>query len=449
MLAKITNYTNKRHKLYALFTLIVFILPFIKLNGNHFFLLSFVDYKLNIFFMAFNIQELYLMPFLIMTFFLMILFVTTLAGRVWCAWACPQTIFRFIYRDLLQTSIFKIHKSIKNKQKPAPGHFLSKLISTIIFYLLTLIFISNILWYFIPPEQFFAYLKDFGNHTFLFGIVFIASLAFTFDIVFIKEKFCVYVCPYARIQSTMFDDDTIQVIYDEQRGGVIYDQKQRGTLYHHKKIENPQLNECINCEACVHVCPTHIDIREGMQLDCINCLECSDACSHVQARFNRPSLISWTSINSLKSKLPVRWLRIRTAGYMGVLVVILIASFFVGKNKEYMLLNINRTAELYNISTNMNGEKELTNAYIFLFQNIDDKPHKYAFSVEDKNIKIIRPKNYTSLKAGGKIKRIVVLKAVAGYEKLHGSKPISIKAYAIDDKKIQITRKTIFAYPKI
>lgn len=443
----ISNYTQKRHRLYLIFTIIVFVLPFIKINGNHFFLLSFVNFKLNLFFFSFNMQELYLMPFMIMTFFLTILCMTTLAGRVWCAWACPQSIFRFIYRDLLQTKIFHINKSVKNKQKQVKGEYAKKIISTIIFYILTVIFISNIMWYFIPPEHFFAYLKDIGNHTFLFGIILIASLAFCFDIVVIKEKFCVYVCPYARIQSTMFDDDTIQVIYDEKRGGVIYDQNQKGELYHHKKIDKPVLNECVNCESCVRVCPTHIDIREGMQLDCINCLECADACSHVQAKFNRPSLIRWSSINSIETKRPVKWLRIRTAGYMGVLVLVFVAGIFMAGTKKYMLLNINRTAELYSVHKNINGKEELTNAYIFLFENLDDKPHKFAFEVEDKNLEVIRPKGYTKLDAGAKIKRIVVLRAKGDFKGINGTRPIIVKAFAIDNKKIQVSTKSIFMYP--
>ncbi len=93
----------------------------------------------------------------------------------------------------------------------------------IIFYFISLVAVSNLLWYFIPPEDFFNYIQNPGEHLLLLGILFCASLLFTLDITYLQEKFCVYVCPYARIQSVMFDHDTMQVIYDEKRGGLIYD----------------------------------------------------------------------------------------------------------------------------------------------------------------------------------------------------------------------------------
>lgn len=449
MQAKITNYTKKRYIGYILISMLALVLPFIKIKGNHFFLLSFVHFKLNIFFFSFNIQELYLMPFLIMSLFLFIFFITTLAGRVWCAWSCPQTIFRVIYRDLLQTKLFKIHKNINNKQKVSKANIFKKLLALLCFYFLSVIAISNLLWYFVPPEDFFSYLNNIGDHTFLFGIVFIGSLAFTFDIAYLKEKFCVYVCPYARVQSTMFDNDTMQVIYDEERGGIIYDQSQRANSDHHKKIANPKLLECTACEACVRVCPTHIDIREGMQLDCINCLECADACSKVQAKLQRPSLINFTSINALKNKERVKYIRTRTLGYFIVLIIICVVSVFVGKTKEYMLLNINRSSQLYSINKNIKGEEELSNAYIFLFQNIDSKAHEYYFEVRAKDIIIQRPSKPFKLRAGGKVKKIVVLKAIAKKKpEYKNPRTISIRAFALDDKKISVDRQSIFVYPK-
>ncbi|MCC2988247.1 cytochrome c oxidase accessory protein CcoG, partial [Campylobacter jejuni] len=168
------------------------------------------------------------------------------------------------------------------------------------------------------------------------------------DITYLQEKFCVYVCPYARIQSVMFDHDTMQVIYDEKRGGLIYD----GHTKLHKK---PPEGECIGCEACVSICPTHIDIRKGMQLECINCLECADACSKVQSKFNRPSLINWTSAKAIETRSKVHYLRFRTIAYFIVLLIALLTLIIMGSKKESMLLNINRSSELYNIS-NVKGE---------------------------------------------------------------------------------------------
>ncbi|TKX31303.1 cytochrome c oxidase accessory protein CcoG [Campylobacter estrildidarum] len=443
----ITNYTKKRYLVYSIVSIIAFILPFIKINGNHFFLLSFDHSKLNLFFISFSTQEFYLMPFILMLLFLSIFFITTLGGRIWCAWTCPQTIFRVIYRDLIQTKILKIRKNINNKQKEYSGQYFKKTIAIILFYFISIITISNLLWYFVPPEDYFEYIKNPNEHFLLIGILFFASLLFTLDVTYLAEKFCVYICPYARVQSVMFDRDTMQVIYDEKRGGVIFD----GKFKLHKK---PPQGECIGCEACVSVCPTHIDIRAGMQLECINCLECADACSKIQNKFNRPSLINWTSVKAIETRDKIKYFRFRTIAYFIVLLIVFTALIIMGSKKEYMLLNINRSSELYQIS-HINDKVEISNAYTFLFQNTDSKTHEYYFEAKiegmDNSVEIVRPSKPFVLKAGEQAKKIVVIRAI---KKLVNDDqkdiifPLHIKAYTKDDNKITIFRKTIFVYPK-
>lgn len=117
MQGHITNYTKKRYFVYLIASIIIFSLPFIRINENHFFLLSFDHSKLNLFFISFSTQEFYLMPFVLIFLFLFIFFITTLGGRIWCAWSCPQTIFRVIYRDIIQLNFLKFAKiSITNKK---------------------------------------------------------------------------------------------------------------------------------------------------------------------------------------------------------------------------------------------------------------------------------------------------------------------------------------------
>ena len=218
----------------------------------------------------------------------------------------------------------------------------------------------------------------------------------------------------------MFDNDTIQVIYDENRGGKIYD----GHTKLWKKSPN-KADECTGCENCVKICPTHIDIRKGMQLECINCLECVDACTKTMAGLNLPSLISWTSSNSLKTKQKVRYMRFKTIGYIVVMTVAALALALMSTKKEHMLLNINRTSELYKIS------------------------HDGNIEVNDTNIKILRPKSSIELKSGEKKKVIVVLGSANIGEYKGGPHTISINAYANDEKeRINIVRETIFVYPK-
>ncbi len=447
MSCKPTHYTKRRYSVYAIVTLIALVLPFIRINGNHLFLLSFDKKQLHLLFTSFDMQELYLMPFLLIILFLSIFFMTTLGGRVWCGWTCPQTIFRVIYRDLICTKILKIRKNIKDKQKEFDENIIKKTISVIIWAALAFVAASNFMWYFVPPEDFFTYLANPAEHKLLVGILIGITTFLVFDVVFLAENFCIYVCPYARVQSVMFDNDTIQVIYDENRGGKLYD----GHTKLGKKPTTPGA-ECIDCEACVRVCPTHIDIRKGMQLECINCLECSDACSEVMGKLGKKSLINWTSAKAIKTRSKVKYFRFRTIGYMVALSIAVIALGLMTTKKEHMLLNINRATQLYSIKVLDDNTPKVQNAYTFLIQNTDNVEHTYYFDINETRIKIDRPLKSITLKAGGKKKVIVVLSTTQTLvDDTRRDTPIdiTINAYAKDAKEtINVDRKTIFVYPK-
>lgn len=432
---KITNYFRTRIIAYTFITIFVFILPFIKINGNHLFLLSFDKKMLHLFFISFNTNELYLMPFLLIMMFVFIFFITNLLGRVWCAWGCPQTIFRVIFRDLIQTKIFKIYSTRENKQSKPKDKKISQILSIVIFYFISLVAASNFMWYFIPPEDFFTYIQYPQEHKILIGILIILPLFITFDIVFLKENFCVYICPYARIQSVMFDNDTKTIIYDEERGGVINK---------NDKANQEDLKECINCKACVRVCPTHIDIRKGMQLDCINCLECVDACSSIQATLNRPSLIDWVSTKELKNKEKLSFFRLRTITYIFIMCVMFVGFVYSASTKEKMLLNINRTSELYYINSK---KQSIDNVYTVLIHNTDNKKHKFVLEVLDDEISVVKPKKQIEVKPNQKLKKIVVLRSKENKDNI-SNKHIKIKAFAIDDSEIFTITDTIFIYPK-
>lgn len=433
------SYAKKRYIFFACITLIALILPFIRINDTQLFLLSFDKSRVDLFFTKFDMQELYLLPFLFITLFLTIFFLTTLAGRVWCGWSCPQTIFRTIFRDLIQTKILKIRKNIQNKQNEPQGQMFKRTLAIAIWCVLALIIAANFLWYFVPPFEFLAYISEPSEHKILLAFWFGIAAWLVYDVVILKENFCVYVCPYARVQSVMFDSDTIQVIYNQNRGGVIFNGKEKFK----KPKEEGAL--CTGCEACVRICPTHIDIRKGMQLECINCLECHDACSKVMGHFNERSLIEWRSINSIKEQKRVKILRFRTVAYLVILSCVLTAGFFMSGKKENMLLNINRTSELYRVLE----QNEVENSYVFLVQNTQNKEHAFYFEIDDKNIEISRPSKPFSLKAGAKQRIIVTLKSknknTSDKDLL---KHISIRAFAIDEPTISVQRQSTFIYPK-
>ena len=433
------SYAKRRYIFFACITLVIFILPFIRINDAQLFLLSFDKSRVDLFFTKFDMQELYLLPFLFITLFLTIFFLTTLAGRIWCGWSCPQTIFRAVFRDLLQTKILKIRKNIQNKQNEPQGQILKRALAVGIWCVLALIIAANFMWFFVPPFEFLAYISDPSEHKILLAFWLGIAAWLVYDVVILKENFCVYVCPYARVQSVMFDSDTIQVIYNQKRGGVIYDGREKFK----KPKEEGAL--CTGCEACVRICPTHIDIRKGMQLECINCLECSDACAKVMGHFNESSLIEWRSINSQNENKKVKIFRFRTVAYLVILCVVLVAAALMSGKKESMLLNINRTSELYKVLE----QGEVENSYVFLVQNTQSKDHKFYFEIDDKSIEISRPNKPFTLKAGAKQKVIVTLKSKnENTSEKDLLKHINIKAYATDEPTISVQRASTFIYPK-
>ncbi|MDD6055495.1 MAG: cytochrome c oxidase accessory protein CcoG [Helicobacteraceae bacterium] len=443
----VRQYFKRRYVMYFFTTIIIFAIPFIRINGNHIFLLSFDHKQLHLLGISFDMQELYLMPFLLILMFLFIFFITNLAGRVWCGWACPQTIFRVIFRDLIETKILGLRKNMKNRQKEPDMSLginkLKKAVAIVIWVFLALGAASNLMWYFVPPEDFFSYIQNPLEHKYLmiFWLGFSAFLVA--DIVFIKENFCAYMCPYVRIQSVLYDNDTIMTVYDYKRGGAVFNDKGE------KMWKKPEgLNaECTGCEACVKICPTHIDIRKGMQLECINCLECSDACTKVMSGLGKESLISWTSPQSIEDRQKVRYFRFKTIAYVVLMAAVFVGLLIMGSKKENMLLNINRQ-ELYSIRDNARVE----NSYIFLFQNTNKDDYEFYFEIlGNEAVKIKRPSKPFLIKAGEKVKQVVVLYSDENLAKDSAKDthiPLQIRAFATNSKEsVEVFRESVFIYP--
>jgi cytochrome c oxidase accessory protein FixG len=445
-------YRYKRYYTFIIATIFALVIPWVRINGGHFFLLNFDHKQIHLFFTKFDMQELYVMPFLLIFGFLGVFFMTTLGGRVWCGWLCPQTIFRVIYRDLIQTKLLGIRKSIQNKQKEPQGQSGKKAIGFLLWVILAFVAAVDFIWFFVPPEDFMKYIQNPSEHTVMVTTILVVAGFLIYDIVKLKEDFCIYVCPYARVQSVMYDEETIQTIYNTERGGHIYSEDQETKLVHSlKELKAKESDaECTMCDSCVRVCPTHIDIKRGMQLECINCLECADACTKVMGALGKESLITWTSYSAVKEHRRPKFFRFRTIAYGVALTVALTGLLIMGSKKEHMLLNINRTTQLYKIKDN---GKRVNNAYIFLFQNTERKNHKYYFEVEGHpDIKIARPSRPFQLNAGKKAKKVVVLyttKELIKNDKKDTPIPITIKAYATDDKEhIVVKRDTAFVYPR-
>ena len=458
------SWRGKRYYFFVFFTVFSLVLPWLTIEGNHFFLLSFDKLKLHLAFVQYDMQELYLMPFVLMLFFLGIFGMTVMGGRVFCGWVCPQTIFRAIYRDLIETKILGLRKRIKNKQQePDMSLFenkVKKLIAVLLWTLLALIASANFLWFFVPPEDFFAYLTNPMDHTTLFGILLFSTAFLIYDVVKLKEDWCIYVCPYSRIQSVLYDEHTVMALYNTHRGGDIYDESKEklpSSSQDEIQARAGEHAECTACESCVTVCPTHIDIRKGLQLECINCLECVDACTSVMGKLGKPSLVQWSSDYEVtEQKGKTQYFRTKIIAYIVLLIGIMIALGVMGSKKEYMLLNINKENRLYSIKKSAN-DVVVDNAYEFLVQNTQHEKMKFFFEVippkgMEGKITIEKPAKPFTVVPGVKKKKIVVLRTTQMLidDARHDTViPITIRAYALGhEDKIVVFRNSTFTFPR-
>lgn len=420
------SYATKRYWFYAFVTLFTFVVPFITVNGNHLLLLSFEKLQFHFMGLAYDVNEFYIMPFLLMFLFIGIFALTSILGRAWCGWGCPQTIFRTIYRDLIQGTLLDLRNSANKQKRMDTSPLENKLKIVVGFLLWTLIAITastNFIWYFVPPEDFFTYMHHPEEH--LFIIIFIATTAafLIYDIVWMQESFCTYLCPYSRIQTVLYDDNTKHVVYNTNRGA----------------------QECTACEACVKVCPTHIDIRKGLQLECINCLGCADACSTVMRKLGKKSLIEWGSPKSILHDIKCSIFSKRNMMYFVAMTGSLIFAAAFASEQERVLVNINKPNELYK---EQNGI--VSNNYIVNIHNTQKQTYTYDVKVEDKNFRIDSFEALT-LKPDGMRKRILVISTnqnLSQSDRRDTALKVKLTIFAKEDPKISVVKEISFIYPR-
>jgi cytochrome c oxidase accessory protein FixG len=340
-----------------------------------------------------------------------------------------------------------------------PENRVKKAVAVTLWVILSLVASANLMWYFVPTEDFFNYLLDPFEHMILFGTVLFCAFFLIYDIVFLQEDYCIYVCPYSRVQSVLYDENTVMALYNTNRGGHIYDEHKVKIFTKQKDLQAVEPHaECTACESCVTVCPTHIDIRKGLQLECINCLECVDACTVVMGKLGKPSLVTWSSeYEIIDKKGKTQYFRPKIVAYMILLVGLAIGMVMMGSKKEHMLLNVNKENRLYSVSKSADGKVIVDNAYEFLVQNTQsDKMDFYFEVIMPKDLKgkleILKPKEAFDVTPDVKKKKIVVLRT---YDMLANDPrhdtiiPIMIRAYAVGhEDKIVVFRESTFTYPR-
>lgn len=299
------------------FLIVFFVMPWIKTGGHPFMLLNVIERKFVLFGVAFFPQDFILFVLALLTFIVFIILFTALFGRLFCGWVCPQTVFmEMVFRKIEYFIEGDMMKQKSLEKRPWDGYKISrKLAKHSAFFFLSFLISNTFLAYIIGSTEWLKIATD-GVNAHMSG--FIAILLFTgvFYGVYsrFREQVCIVVCPYGRLQGVLLDPNSVIVGYDYKRG------EPRGKI--EKGVERTK-GDCIDCNMCVHVCPTGIDIRHGTQLECINCTACIDACNDIMDKTNKPhGLIRYTSENAIKNGTKFH-ITPRIIGYSAVLTVLL------------------------------------------------------------------------------------------------------------------------------
>jgi cytochrome c oxidase accessory protein FixG len=296
--------------------------PFIRIRGNPLLLFNVVERKFIIFGQIFWPQDMVMLALALLIFITAILVFTAAYGRLWCGWACPQTVLmEMVFRKIEYFIEGDSHQQRALSRAPwTPGKIAKRLGKHLVFFALSFLIGNTLLAYIIGTEQLFKIITD-PPLQHLDGLTSMVLFTLVFYAIFarFREQACTFICPYGRFQSTLLDENTIVVAYDYRRGEKRGPWR-RGQAPGQRKAEGR--GDCIACSQCVVVCPTGIDIRNGTQMECVHCTACIDACDAVMVKIGRPrGLIRYASLNGIERGEPLR-ITPRLIGYSVLLLAL-------------------------------------------------------------------------------------------------------------------------------
>lgn len=366
---------------------LLFVAPFITVKGHPMILLNFFERKFVIFGAVFWPQDTQLLIFVLLIFFVFIILFTVVFGRVWCGWACPQTIFmEMVFRKIEYWIEGDANQQRKLKKAPWNREkLLKKGWKHFIFLLIALLIAHTVMAYLIGLEAVKAIVtKSPAEHlTGFMGLVAFTGI-FYGVFAFLREQACTVICPYGRLQGVLLDKNSIVVAYDWLRG------EPRGKI---RKNENDvSKGDCIDCSLCVQVCPTGIDIRNGTQMECVNCTACIDACDDVMLKINRPKgLIRFDSHNGIAEKKKLQ-LSPRIIGYAAVLLILTGALVYLLASREPIEATVTRVAGMM---FQEQPEQKISNLYNVQLVNktFDDAAVRLSLKDNEGIIKVIGQEN--------------------------------------------------------
>lgn len=298
-------------------------LPFLRVSGHPAILLDVIGRRFVLGGRTFLPTDGVLLMLLMLAIFVSVVLATALVGRAWCGWACPQT----VYMEFLFRPIERLFEGPREAQLQLDrrGGGARRLAKNVVYAVLAFALANVFLAYFVGTETLRRWVVEAPSaHPGGFAIVMVTAGLVFFDFAYFREQMCTVICPYARIQSVLLDPKSLLIGYDAGRG----EPRSKG------KPKHDGFGDCIDCQACVVTCPTGIDIRQGLQLECIACGQCADACDSIMARIQKPAgLIRYSSVAELAGGQRSGWLRPRVVAYAILLAGLLTALLALGSSR--------------------------------------------------------------------------------------------------------------------
>lgn len=330
------KFYNYRNYLSWFYLIVFFALPFIKVNDMPLVMLNFPEGKFILFSKIFWPNDFFIFAVAMIALIIFIALFTIIYGRLFCGWVCPQTVFmEFVFRRIE----WLIEGTPAQQKKLNAGPWTAekirkKTLKQFIFFAISLLIAHTFLAYVLGIDEVVKIIKEpLADHLGLFfGLLFFTGL-FYFVFAYVRDIVCTTICPYGRLQSVLFDKDTMQVSYDYERG------EPRGKIV---KGAEQNLGDCIDCKLCVQVCPTGIDIRNGVQMECVGCTACIDACDGVMEKISRPlGLIRFASENEIANKTKFHF-NARMKAYTVILFILVALMTFLIVTRKSIDVSISR-----------------------------------------------------------------------------------------------------------
>lgn len=385
------KYTNYRTIVAFILLAVLFIIPFLTINGNPVLMLNIMERQFFIFGQPFYPQDFFILTLGAIASLIFIILFTVAYGRIFCGWVCPQTIFmEMIFRKIEYLIEGDRNKQMKlDRQEWNTEKIWKRGLKWTIYLIISLIITHFMVMYIVGYKEVFRVIQEGPlAHPTNFLIIVLFTGAFYFVFAWFREQVCTLVCPYGRLQGVLIDKQTINVFYDFKRG------ENRAKWRKGEDRKAAGKGDCIDCNQCVVVCPTGIDIRDGQQLECVNCTACIDACDEVMEKVGLPKgLIRYASEDEIENQTKFKFTA-RMKAYAVFLTLLLGFLGYLLSNRGEMEAKFIKPAG----STYFVRDGKITNTYNYTLLNKSNNNIEVTF-------KVISPKNgevvFSSL---GKIK---------------------------------------------